>query len=80
LSIFLLLSKGFVKIIVDDASALQPFEKVLICHFEPGSEPYPETSNVILNLFQDQGLTNPGSSDFRVSNTLISLDSEMDSA
>jgi len=28
---------------------------------KPGPEPYPETSNVVLNMFQDQGLSNSGS-------------------
>jgi hypothetical protein len=32
-------------------------KKVPIGHPEPGPEPFPETSNVILNLFQDQRLT-----------------------
>jgi hypothetical protein len=80
LSIFLLLSRIFVKIIIDDVSTLHPFEEVLICHLEPGPEPCPETSNVILNLFQGQGLTNSGSGYFRVSNVLISLDAEMNLA
>jgi hypothetical protein len=37
------------------------------CHPEQGPEPCPESSNVILNLFQDQGLTNSGSIEFGVS-------------
>ena len=38
----------------------------LCCHPEPGPEPCPETSNVILNLVQDQGLTTSGSIDFGI--------------
>lgn len=30
------------------------------CHPEPDPDPCPQTRNVILNLFQDQGLTNSG--------------------
>jgi hypothetical protein len=37
------------------------------CHPEPGPEPCPETSNVILNSFQDQGLLTSGSNDFGIS-------------
>jgi hypothetical protein len=78
--IFLLLSRTFVKSIIFGVRTLQPVEKVPVCHPEPGPEPCPETSNVILNLFQDQDLKTSGSNDFRVSNTLISSDAEMNSA
>ena len=37
------------------------------CHPEPGPELCPETSNVILNSFQDQGLLTSGSKDFGIS-------------